>query len=254
MDHPHTPEPDHDHTPEGIRARLEAAAQGESASYLRDFVYGSVDGAVTTFAVVAGVAGAGLSPVIVLILGAANLIADGFSMAVGCYLGARADQQHRDRIHRMEKRHIQDFPEAEREEIRQIFARKGFEGEELERAVEIITADVGRWIDEMLREEHGLALSGPVPWKAGLATLVAFVVVGAAPLLPFAIDVIPNVTIPSTFACSAVLGGIAFFFIGVAKARFVEHSIWRSGLETLAIGGIAAVLAYIVGVALGGLA
>src|SRR5262245_18835256 len=105
-----------DHTQEAIANRL-AAATGHS--YLGDFVLGAVDGAVTTFAVVAGGAGAGLSNGIVLILGFSNVLADGFSMAAGNFLRARADQLLLERFRRMEETHIEHIPDGEREEIRQ---------------------------------------------------------------------------------------------------------------------------------------
>ena len=153
------------HTPEAIRARLQA---GPSHSYLRDFVYGATDGLVTTFAVVAGAAGASLSGGIVLILGAANLLADGFSMAVGNFLGARAESQLRDRARRTEERHIALIPDGEREEIRQIFQRKGFEGPDLERVLQVITSDKKLWVDTMVNEEMGHALHPSSPWAAAL--------------------------------------------------------------------------------------
>ncbi len=129
---------EHEHSPEAIRRRL---TKGAKHNYLRDFVYGGIDGAVTTFAVVAGTMGASLSARIVLILGAANLIADGFSMAASNYLGTRAESDDYERLELIEKRHIEIAPEGEREEVRQIYAEKGFAGAELERVVELITSD-----------------------------------------------------------------------------------------------------------------
>ena len=95
-----------EHTPAGVRARLSSPPR---PSYLRDFVYGAIDGAVTTFAIVAGVVGAGLSDSVIVILGFANLFADGFSMAASNFLGTRAEQQRRQRARAEEERQIELF-------------------------------------------------------------------------------------------------------------------------------------------------
>ena len=153
-----------EHTDEAIARRLAAA---KSHSYLGDFVLGAVDGAVTTFAIVAGAAGAGLSNGIVLVLGLANVLADGFSMAAGNFLRARSDQQLLEQFRLMEEAHIDRIPEGEREEIRQIFRGKGFDGEMLERVVQVITEDRQQWVNTMLTEEWGLRLEPPSPWRAG---------------------------------------------------------------------------------------
>src|SRR5262245_60870423 len=126
------------HTPEVVAARLQ---NGNQHDYLSAFVLGAVDGTVTTFAVAAGVAGASLPNYVALILGGANLLADGFSMAVGNYLGTQADRQLMEKVRRIEERHIDVVPDGEREEIRQIFANKGFQGDVLEHIVEVITED-----------------------------------------------------------------------------------------------------------------
>ncbi len=238
-----------EHTPEAIRARLAAPS---SVSYVRDLIYGAVDGAVTTFAVVAGATGAGLSNGVVVIMGLANLFADGFSMGVSNFLGSRAAAQQRERARRREERHIERYPEGEREEIRQLFAAKGFAGDDLERIVEVITGDRERWIETMMTEELGFARDDTSPIRAALATFVAFLIVGALPLSVFVVDALAPGAISQPFAWSAVLTAIAFFGVGSLKARIVDLTWWRSGLETLLIGGAAAAIAFLVGVALEG--
>lgn len=233
-----------EHTPAAVRRRLDAVPP---RSYLRDFVYGAIDGTVTTFAVVAGVTGAGLRSAIVVILGVANLLADGFSMAVSNFLATKAEQQSLARARREEERHIHEHPEGEREEIRQIFAGKGFAGKQLEHVVEVITSDREQWVDMMLTEELGLSRERSDPLRAAASTFLAFVVVGAVPLIAYVVEEVDATLLRSPFLWSSVLTGAAFFVVGALKARFVEENRWRSGLETLAVGGTAAALAYGVG-------
>lgn len=240
-----------DHTPEAIRARLD---DGPGHSYLADFVYGAIDGAVTTFAVVAGAAGAGLSAGLVLVFGLANLFADGFSMAVSNYLGSRAEEQRRERLRLEEHRSVRAIPEGEREEVRQIFAAKGLSGDTLEEVVDVITADEHLWVETMLREEFGLPSHGRSPARAGVSTFIAFMLAGTVPLVVFLVDLAAPGAIRNALAWSAGMTAVTFFATGAAKARVVEASWWRSGLETLALGGGAAVLAYAVGWLLQGLA
>jgi VIT1/CCC1 family predicted Fe2+/Mn2+ transporter len=233
-----------EHSPDAVRRRL---SRPPSSSYLRDFIYGAIDGAVTTFAVVAGVEGADLSASVVLILGGANLIADGFSMAVSNFLGLRAERQQVERARLDEERQVREIPEGEREEIRQIFAAKGFEGADLDRVVGVITADRDLWVSTMLSEELGLGGARPKPLRAGATTFLAFIAVGSLPLVAFAVDAIAPDGLTHAFAWSAAMTGVAFFAVGSLKARFVEQAWWRAGLETLVIGGAAAVLAYATG-------
>ncbi len=239
-----------EHTPAAVAARI---AGDPGRSYLRDFVYGAIDGCVTTFAVVSGAIGAGLSSGVVIVLGFANLLADGFSMAVSNYLGTKADLQLLERARQIEESHVDTIPDGEEEEIRQIFAQKGFEGELLERVVKVIVADRKLWIETMLREEWGLSLTGPSPRNAAIVTFLAFVLVGLIPLLPFTLLLPLDVEDWILFVVSAGMTAVTFFGVGALKSRYVAESWIRAGTETLLMGGGAATLAYIVGVLLRGL-
>jgi len=235
------------HTKEAIADRIAAATQH---SYVGDFVLGAVDGAVTTFAIVAGAAGAGLSSGVAIVLGLANVFADGLSMAAGNFLKARADEQTVDRFRKMEEHHIDKVPDAEREEIRQIFAGKGFDGEMLEEVVKVITQDRKRWVDTMLTEEWGLPLETPRPIYSATTTMIAFVVAGMVPLAPLFFYLGSDAR--QSFILASVLTATTFFAIGIVRGRVTERNAWLAGIETLFIGGVAAAVAYAVGALLEG--
>lgn len=239
-----------EHTPDAVASRL---AGGPGRSHLRDLVYGAIDGTVTTFAVVAGVAGAELGAVVVLVLGLANLIADGFSMAVSNYLGTRSEEQRRARVRREEERHVAMVPEGEREEVRQLLADWELDDDLREQVVARITAEQDRWVDVMLQLEHGFPSEPARPLGAAIATFVAFVVVGSVPLAPFVVDEL-GVEVGAPFAWSAGLTAVAFGVVGVLRGMAVDLPRWRTALETVAVGGAAAALAYGVGTLLAPLA
>jgi len=236
---------EHEHSAEAIKNRL---ARGPQHNYLRDWIYGGIDGSVTTFAVVSGVAGAGLSPWIILVLGFANLFADGFSMAASNYLGTKAEHEDLQRLEAVENRHIDMEPEGEREEVRQIFQQKGFAGDDLRRIVQLITADRKRWVRTMLTEEYGLPHEVRSPWIAALSTFSSFFVCGLIPLLPYLFQ------LKHAFVLSLIVTAAIFFAIGSVKSRWSTASWLRSGLVTLFVGAIAAGLAYVAGAILSTLA
>ena len=229
---------EHGHSPQEIATRLAAKPSGD---FLKDAIYGGIDGAVTTFAIVAGVKGAGLSSGIIVALGVANIIADGFSMAASNYSGTKAELDDRRRILHIEERHILEHPEGEREELRQILERRGLTGDILEQATRAISLNKENWISFMLTDEYGLPRDAPHPLRSALTTFAAFLVAGSIPLLPFVFSV------PSAFEVSIGATMATFFLIGTGKSRWSLASWWRSGAETFAIGAIAALLAYGVG-------
>ncbi len=239
---------EHEHDPVSISSRLSAKPVHGT---LGDFVLGSVDGTITTFAIVSGVAGAGLSPGIAAVLGFSNVFADGFSMAVSGYLKAQSDVQALERYRAIEEKHILHAPDGEREEIRQIYAAKGFDGEILEKIVETICADRELWVDAMLVDEYGLQLGPQDPKRAAIVTFASFVTVGSVPLLPMILT--SNMGTDWVFQLSALVTATMFLIIGAVRGIVVKQSIPKSAISTFLVGGIAAALAYGTGALLQGL-
>lgn len=214
--------------------------------YLGEFVYGGIDGSVTTFAVVAGSAGANLESSIIIILGFANLIADGFAMSVGSYLSTKSERENYLKHKAIEYWEVDNLPEKEREEVREIYASKGFEGELLERVVEVITADKDRWVDIMMKEELEMAEETKSPFKMGAITFLSFILLGFIPLLIYVIDYFNTVEY-NLFAISSVLTGLCFIGVGLLKSVVTGTKRLKSIMETLLLGGAAAILSYFVG-------
>jgi VIT1/CCC1 family predicted Fe2+/Mn2+ transporter len=223
--------------------------------HFEDFIYGSFDGSVTTFAIVAGAIGASLSPMVVVILGFANLFADGFAMGVGNYQATKARIEYIQKERKREEWEIDNMAESEKQEIRDIYAKKGFTAELLDEIVKVITARKKVWIDTMMKEELGLIEDGRRPLDTALSTIFGFVVIGIIPMLPFIFIYVTGISDLASqgFTYSVVSTSAAFFLIGLIKGKIVKRSLLRSGLTTLLIGGLAATAAYLVGNALSNL-
>lgn len=230
-----------EHQPEAIKKRLKHPTEQYKIS---DAILGGIDGCVTTFAVVSGTVGAGFSPPVAIVLGFANLLADGFSMAISNYESIKAKNEFNESIEIIEREHIDRIPSGEREEIRQIFQKKGFSGDTLETIVNTICSNKRVWIDTMLTEEYGLQKSLINPYKSAIVTFLSFVLVGAIPLIPFLIQGMSN---EIQFLISGCLAGIMFFAIGMMKSIIVKKPVFLSGAKTLLTGSSAAGLAFLVG-------
>lgn len=241
---PHRKQLQRDHRPENIARRLQKSPQPRR---LGDLVLGAIDGCVTTFAIVCGAYGAGFSPLVVVVMGFANLLADGFSMAVSNYEAVNSEQHYQEAARLTEEQHIALVPEGEREEVRQIFAAKGFSGESLEIIVNTVTSDHKLWVETMLQEEYGLAPVAPNPLASAWWTFCAFVTVGLVPLVPF---LLPSIAQSTQFFASTVFAGISFFAIGVVKGWVNRHSLWIAGFKTFVLGSGAASLAFLTGILL----
>lgn len=212
-----------------------------SQRYLKEFVYGGIDGAVTTFAVVAGAVGAGLDESIIIILGFANLLADGFSMSVGAYLAAKTEKEHFQKNKRIEYWEINNIPEKEREEVEEIYRAKGSEGELLKQVVDTITSNPDRWVEEMMKNELQLIEEEKSSLKIGVATFTSFIIIGLIPLTAYVTQV------ENPFKTATFLTALAFIGIGWLKSFVNATNRLKSVIETLGLGALAAGIAYSVG-------
>jgi VIT1/CCC1 family predicted Fe2+/Mn2+ transporter len=206
----------------------EEASRGAA---LRNFVFGTSDGLVTVLAFVAGVSASLSTRKLVLMAGMAEMFAGAVSMGLGAFLGTRAERDWYERERRREEHEVEKIPHLEKEELRDIYRKKGLEGETLERVVDVFTANEKRWVDIMMSEELGLQPIESSPWSAGLIVGFSYIVAAAIPLLPYLL-------VGGTRALlgSMALTAVALYAVGVAKARITQRPELRSGIETMMTG------------------
>ncbi len=234
---------------EELKKALEDHKQSEPhgsklGEYIHDIVYGANDGIITTFAVVSGVAGAHLSPTVVIILGYANVLADGLSMGLGNYLSIKSKEDNYNRLLKEELKEIDEIPHIEREEIREIYEAKGFAGPELDLVVERITSNRKVWADTMMREEHGLSPEDvEFPALHGFMTFISFLIFGSIPITPYVLPIDDA----SRFPAAVVATGIALLVVGFFRSWVTRERMYKGPLEILVIGMTCAAASYAVG-------
>lgn len=211
-------------------------------SAIKDIVYGANDGIITTFAIVAGVAGAAMPESAIIILGIANLAADGFSMAASNFLGSRSERQLVDEERRIEQDEIARIPAEEVREVHQVLVARGYGEEDARTMTALVAKNKSFWVDFMIRYELGLHPEGNGAVRPALLTFLAFVSAGFLPLLPFIFFGGANV-----FLVSAISTGAALFAVGALRKVVTKKNWLVSGLEMLAVGGIASAVAYGIG-------
>ncbi len=241
------------HASERITEAAKEEHGGAGSQYIGDLVYGGLDGIITTFAVVSGVAGAQLGTPVILILGLANLFADGFSMATGAYLSSKSEQEYYEREWQREAWEVEHFPEGERLELIEIYRNQGYSEEDAQKLVEIQSRDPQRWVKAMMVNELRLLPDERKPLLSGLATLLAFVIAGSIPMLIYLVGLFAPISPDVAFPISIALSGLALFGLGAAKVVITRLNPFRSGVEMLIVGGLAAGVAYGVGTLLKGI-
>lgn len=245
---------DEDASKKAHDAKINEEQHNTAGQYIKSFVYGGMDGIITTFAVVAGVVGASLSSNVILILGIANLLADGLSMAIGDFLSTKAEIQYKNNERLREAWEVDNYPQGEKLELVQLYMEKGLSKEDSEQITEIISKDKKVWVDVMMVEELGLIEEDESPLKNALVTFFSFAFFGFIPILAYLLARKINFIAENVFVFDCILTGFTLLVLGAVKAKVTGVNWFKSCLETLIVGGLAAGVAYAVGVLLSNLA
>jgi predicted membrane protein (TIGR00267 family) len=215
----------------------------KGASALSDIILGGQDGLVNVLGVILGVAAATSDVQVVLVAGLAATFAESISMGAVAYTSTLADADFYESERAREYRHIKEVPMLERDEIRKIYAQKGFSGELLERIIDTITANQDIWVAVMMAEEHQLTpIDRTTALRAAIVVGVAAVVGSLIPLMPFMF-----LPIQASIWASIIVTALVLFGVGAYKARITIGHPWKSGIEMALIGTISALVGYVVG-------
>ena len=228
------------------------AKQFQGGEYIKSMVYGGLDGIITTFAVVSGVAGASLPLKIVIILGFSNLLADGFSMAVGDYLSSKSEKEYQEGITHQTKLAIKSNYQEEVHKMTQAYEVEGLSKEDAESIAATLAKYETPFVNQLTNQTYGNNHKEEEPIKNALVTFFSFFVFGLVPLLAYILSTFIPFMLENAFLLASVLTGATLFTLGAVKSRITQSNWMRSGMEMLTVGGLAAVVAYLVGFVLGG--
>lgn len=224
--------------------------ESRAGAYIGSMVYGALDGIITTFAVVSGVAGAQLGASVILILGIGNLLADGFSMGTGDYLSTKSEREYYDREARRRAWKIEQFPDGQRAELQALYVQHGYTLAEAQALTTMQSQQKERWVNVMMLEELNMVKDDTNLIYNALATFGSFVIAGSLPMVIYLIGLVTPIAPSIAFMISIALSAMALFGLGAAKVFVTRLNPLRSGLEMLLVGGVAALVAYVIGVLL----
>ena len=213
-----------------------------SGQFLRDIVFGANDGVVTAIGFLVGFASSVTEQSVVIIAGSLTIVAGSASMALGNYLAVKSQREHYDAMEKVEKWEIENKPEAEVDEIREIYKNYGFDQNSVETLTKKVTSDKDLWLKVMMRDELGLTRE-EAPTIAGILIGFFYLLAGLPPLLPFIfIKPLTRALVASIFVSILVMG-----FIGALRWWLNKGSFGAKVSETIAIGLIAAGIGFAAG-------
>jgi predicted membrane protein (TIGR00267 family) len=224
------------------------APQGGIGRQLRDIILGGQDGLVNVLGLVLGVAAATAQLKVIVVAALAATFSESIAMAGVAYTSALADHDYYLAEEAKEQREVEEVPDVEREEVRQIFREKGLKGELLERVVEEITADKKVWVDVMMRDElHLTPVAKEGIGKRALVTGLATLIGSLIPLIPFLFVPLFGISVTAATLLALPLCAAVLFGVGAYKAITLVGD-WRiSGLQMLIIGMVSAGAGYLIG-------
>ncbi len=223
---------------------------GTVSEYLKEIVYGGNDGIITTFAVIAGFAGANnqdagsIALWTVLLFGLANLLADGTSMGLGDFLSVRSQKEVYKKSKNKELAEIKNNPEFEKKETTYLLKQKGFNDEDAKKITELYSKNEKYWVEFMMN--HELEIPNPESENAlrnAVATFISFVTFGSIPLIPFVVFQDASLA----FNYSIVATVLALIILGFVRGYTTKENKLKSVLEIVFVGGIAGSVAFSVG-------
>lgn len=223
----------------------------KGGEFVKSAVFGGMDGILTVFAVVTGSHGASLSSLVILVLGVATLIGDGIAMAMGDYLSTKAEIEYQACERKREEWEVDNNPEGEKIEMIEVYRNRGLSEEDAQTMANTISKSKKAWVEVMMLEELGLIEVDDSPGKNAIITFISFIGFGILPLLPYCANQADD---RNVFWVSIALTGFALGFLGFVKSFFADTHWFKSCVETLALGGFAAGIAYLIGWAMEGLA
>ena len=220
----------------------------QGGELIRQVTFGMNDGIVSIFALLAGIAGAGQSPKTILISLLAATIAGALSMAAGEFISGKGEHEYYKHEIEQERLEIKLCPDIEKEEIRIIYRKKGFEGDFLEEIVDKIIQNEDLWVREMVIEELGVTEIEQAPGiKTSIIIFFSFIMGALFPVLPYLILFQTSLIEMTLFwiATGITFGGL---FLAGALKTFVTGISWlKSGVEMLFVGLFAFGISYLIG-------
>ncbi|CAJ1961113.1 unnamed protein product [Cylindrotheca closterium] len=227
--------------------------------FLKPIIFGGLDGILTSFAIVAGAAGGGLSPEVVMVLGFSNIFADALSMGVGEFLSSKATNEWILSERKREEWEMENYPEGEIQEMIDIYKEKGMEHEDAKLVIETMAKYKDFFVDLMMAQELELQVPDEdhveESMREGVVMFLSFASFGAMPLLGYVIipASFPQLGNDTLFAAACIVTGLVLFFLGSVKSKFANMNWFTSGLETLLLGGCCATVAFTIGHYINGL-